>query len=147
MWRSVVVGRDSIESLVRGAHRRLDALFAELLDACARGADLDPVHESFARLREALEAHLAQEDRLYYPALRALRPAHRRDLLGFAQAHDAFRIRLAELEAALRETPPVELQVAIGETAREFAQHEHGEERLLRRIDDELRAGEDAPGS
>jgi hypothetical protein len=130
----------TIESLVRREHRRVDALFAETLDAIGEGEGRQAVRESFARLRETLEDHLEQEDRLYYPALRALRPTHRDALLGFAEAHVGFRARLAELDRALVAETLAAVQGLLGGIAQEFAQHESGEERLLREIDAEVRA-------
>jgi len=65
------------EHAVAEQHRRLDAMFAEALAAMRESAAADAIGEAFGRLRDALEAHLAQEDRLYYPSLCALRPVHR----------------------------------------------------------------------
>lgn len=123
-----------IEQLVSGEHRRLDALFAELQDAVAEGEGA-VVASLFAQLREALEDHLAREDRLYYPALRVLQPDHRHALHEFAIAHDAFRAELTAIASALDGAPAADLPARIGAIARRFAAHESGEESLLRRID------------
>ncbi|HYB12638.1 MAG TPA: hemerythrin domain-containing protein, partial [Myxococcota bacterium] len=92
---------ESLEGLVAAEHRRLDALFGEILSHLRKGGESSAAQDAFARLRNQLEAHLAREDRLYYPALRALRPAHREPLAVIAAAHDTFRSRLAEIEASL----------------------------------------------
>jgi hypothetical protein len=91
-----------------------------------------------------LEAHLGHEDRLYYPALRALRPAERDALWSFATAHEAFRARLRAIAAALAQGPLDAAWRLLERTARELALHERQEEILLRRIDADLCAEEGA---
>jgi len=129
--------RPGIDQLVSREHRRLDAMFAELQGAMSEGKSA-AAGGIFAQLREAMEDHLAREDRLYYPALRALRPDHRRSLHEFATAHDAFRAELAALASAFDGAPMAELQPRIEAIADRFAAHEAGEESLLRRIDAEI---------
>ena len=124
---------------VRGDHARLDDLFAELRDAIADGVGAATVADLFERLRASLEVHLAQEDRVYYPGLRDLRPEHRRMLDAFSAAHDEFRSELAAIAAALGDAIATELERRIDTMARRFVMHESAEELLLQRIDDELR--------
>jgi hypothetical protein len=131
---------DTIGRVVGREHRRLDALFAEVLDALGERQERGLLRSSFARLREAIETHLAQEDQLYYPALRALQPAHRTTLRGFAEAHDGFRFQLAALEAALADAELAEVERRLGVVAADFARHESGEETLLNQIDAEVLA-------
>lgn len=125
--------RGGIEQRIGREHRRLDAMFAELQDAIVEGEGA--VADIFSQLREALEDHLAQEDRVYYPALRALRPEHRRSLEHFTLAHDVFRAEFAVIAGALEESPTEELKARIDAIAESFAAHESGEEALLRQID------------
>jgi len=60
---------ESAERSIAEQHRRLDSMFEELLAAMREGDEAGVVGDAFARLREALEAHVDHEDRLYYPAL------------------------------------------------------------------------------
>jgi hypothetical protein len=128
---------------VRVDHVRLDDLFAELRDALADGAGAPEVGELFARLRRTLELHLVQEDRVYYPSLRGLRPEHRRMLDAFCAAHDEFRAELGDMATALAGAAAADLERRVDAMARRFVMHESAEELLLERIDAELRG---APG-
>ncbi len=133
---------DSIDELVGREHRFLDELFAELQETLARESEPSVAQGVLTRLREALERHLLQEERLYYSALRALAPAHRGALLHFADAHATFRTRLAALENGLLDAAPEQTRSLVTSIARDFARHEAGEEELLREIDREIHAGE-----
>jgi hemerythrin HHE cation binding domain-containing protein len=132
--------RESIGRLVAAEHSRLESLFAETLGNLREGAEGTRVDDAFARLRDQLEAHLAREDHLYYPALRALRPAHREPLAAIAAAHDAFRSRLAQIEASLARGAPDSALRELESLASLFAAHEVAEERMLHQIDQEIRA-------
>ena len=129
---------ESLEQAVAEQHRRLDAMFGEALEALRENAAPETVRETFERLRETLETHLAQEDRLYYPSLGALRPVHRAVLDGLVAAHDGFRSRLAEIDARLGRQELGEAERALGAFCKVFAAHEASEEQLLRRIDSEV---------
>jgi hemerythrin len=129
---------DSVGDAVAEQHRRLDAMFGEALAALRESAAPDAIRESFERLRGALETHLAQEDRLYYPSLGALRPVHRAVLDGLVAAHDGFRSRLEEIDARLGRQDLGEAERALGAFCNVFAAHEASEEQLLRKIDAEV---------
>ena len=129
---------DSIEHAVAEQHRRLDAMFEETLAAMREGAASDAIRETFERLREALETHLAQEDQLYYPSLGALRPVHRTVLDSLVAAHDGFRSRLDAIDARLTHQDLVAAERELGAFCSAFAVHEASEERLLRGIDAEV---------
>ncbi len=153
---------DSIDALIRREHGVLDELFSELMDkltdTLAQNAEPGPAQRALARLRETLERHLLQEERLYYAALRSLAPAHHRALQGFEEAHAQFRTQLAALGDEMRGTPTKTTKTAkpdetaettkTAETARalldsitrDFTRHEADEEALLGEIDRELRA-------
>lgn len=126
---------------VRDDHSRLDELFSQLREAIADGVGTATVADLFTRLRTSLEVHLAQEDRVYYPGLRDLRPEHRRMLDAFSAAHDEFRGELAEIAEAIGDAFATEAERRIEALARHFEMHESAEELLLQRIDDELREG------
>ncbi|MCX5738952.1 MAG: hemerythrin domain-containing protein [Proteobacteria bacterium] len=130
----------SIERSIAEQHRRFDSMFKEILAALREGEPPEAIRDAFAQLREALESHIDQEDRLYYPSLRALRPADRSVLDGLAVAHDAFRTRLGEIDARLGARDLGDAERAIRAFGEAFAAHEATEERLLARIDAELAA-------
>jgi hypothetical protein len=130
--------RSEIVQRVRDDHLRLDDLFAELRDAIEDGAAAPEVAELFARLRASLELHLAQEDRVYYPGLRGLRPGHRRLLEAFCSAHDEFRDELAAIATVLGAAAAADLERRVDVLARRFVMHESAEELLLERLDAEL---------
>jgi len=156
---------DSIDALIRREHGVLDELFSELMDKLtdmlAQNAKPGPAQRALARLRETLERHLLQEERLYYAALRSLAPAHHRALQGFEEAHAQFRTQLAalgdEMQRTSTKTTKTTKTAKTGETAkttetaetarallesitRDFTRHEADEEALLGEIDRELRA-------
>ena len=131
--------RESIRELVAAEHSRLESLFAEVFGSLRKGGEGAAVQDAFAQLRDQLEAHLAREDRLYYPVLSALRPAQREPLAAIAAAHDAFRSQLAQIESSLTRG---ELATALGgleSLASLFAAHEVAEEQMLNQIDEEIR--------
>lgn len=128
----------SFEERVAIEHRLLEAIFAEVSAALDDGEPLPAVRDAFARLREALEAHVDQEDRLYYPAVRALRPVHRNVIGGLVGAHELFRSQLGEIDDALARGAIAEAGRALTAFIEAFGEHEAAEERLLRAIDAEL---------
>ncbi|MCL4685069.1 hemerythrin domain-containing protein [Myxococcota bacterium] len=150
---------DSIDALIRREHGVLDELFSELMDkltdTLAQNAAPGPAQRALARLRETLERHLLQEERLYYTALRSLAPAHHRALQGFEEAHAQFRTQLAALGDEMQRPPaktgettkttetaktPETARALLDSITRDFARHEADEEALLGEIDRELRA-------
>jgi hypothetical protein len=93
---------------------------------------------AFGRLQEELEAHFEQEDRLYYPAIRALRPDRAEAVDRVGMAHKQFirrfgliveQIRAGKLDAAER---------SFEEFAEAFIFHEIREEDLIRSLEREL---------
>ena len=135
----VSVTRESI-GLVTAEHSRLESLFAEVLRNLREGAESPAVSDGFAQLRDQLEAHLAREDRLYYPALRALRPAHREPVAAITAAHDTFRSRLAQIGASLARGAQDTALRELESLASLFAAHEVAEEHMLHQIDQEILA-------
>ncbi len=131
--------RESIEHLVAAEHGDLECVFAETLRQLRQGAKGSLLLDAFARLRDQLEAHLAREERLYYPAMRALRPAHRGFLAGIIAAHGTLRQRLAEIEASLPGSGADAAVLAVESLASLFAAHEVAEEQLIHEIDREIR--------
>ena len=133
-------GVGSLEQRVHAEHKKLAHLLERTRAGLGRGGDAEEAAEAFARLRDELEAHLAQEEQLYYPPIWALRPEYKSALLEFISVHDKFRSLLDGIEDHLGHGRSQAATAALNTLAREFADHERGEERLLRRVTDTLSA-------
>ncbi|MCP5055121.1 MAG: hemerythrin domain-containing protein [bacterium] len=127
--------RDSIVA----AHRSLDGLFESTRRSLEEGLGA-PAIDAFCRLREALEAHFEQEDRLYYPPIAALRPEARRSVEEFAAAHHVFRKKFGEIGGLLERNCLDEAGRVFGAFARMFAIHEAAEEKLVAELDRDVLA-------
>lgn len=134
-------GEETYESLLVSQHRRLEAMFAEVAGALRDGEPIAAVRATFATVRESLEAHVDQEDRLYYPALRALRPEHRVAIARLVEDHVEFRGQLAAIAQILGAERRDQTIEAVAAFVRSFAAHEAAEEKLLQAVDAELAAG------
>ncbi len=132
--------REAIHRLVTAEHNDLECVFAETLGQLRQGAEGTALRVAFARLRNQLETHLAREDKLYYPAMHALRPALRGSLATMIAAHDTFRQRLGEIEASLVGGAPDAAVRGVEALGSLFAAHEFAEEQMLHEIDREIRA-------
>ncbi len=106
--------------------------------AAFRDGDEAEAAVAFGRIREELEAHFEKEDRLYYPAIRALRPdrAEAVDRVGKAHAQfiRRFDLIVAQLQAGKRE----EARRSFEEFAEAFIFHEIREEDLIRSLEKEF---------
>ena len=80
--------------VISAQHRQLDDFYLRVASA-VHGDQPDAARAAFARFADALEAHLALEDGLYFPALRGLRPALGRDLEALCDEHQQLREGLA----------------------------------------------------
>jgi hypothetical protein len=77
-------------------HRLLEDSFHRVSDAFA-GASLTETRASFLQLRAALEAHIALEDRAFFPTLYGLKPALTGELELLSRDHEQFRLDLEHL--------------------------------------------------
>ncbi len=123
-------GGPSMRDSIAAAHRSLEGFFENTRRSLEEGLDA-PAIDAFCRLREALESHFEQEDRLYFPPIAALRPEARTAVRGFAAAHDAFRAKLGEIGALIEKGCLDDASRAFGEFAEKFSIHEAAEEKLL----------------
>ncbi len=125
--------QESFESRVVEEHRQLGPLFAGVAEALESGTS-QSVREAIGHLRSVLEAHLAQEDQIYYPALSRLYPWTGASLARFSEFHRRF---LDEFEAWQR-TVENEASTSASEEFRSFrenfARHEVHEEEFLRQV-------------
>jgi hemerythrin len=132
--------KSSVSEVLSSEHRGLASLYAEVGAAlchtcCAAGA-----REAFAQLCDELETHFGREEKLYYPAIWALRPERKTLLMGFVRAHEVFRTRLGEIAARLQRDLLEEAAEALDELVPFLAGHQLEEEELLLSLDQELAA-------
>lgn len=128
----------SVEREVLAEHRRLDALFVEVQTAFQQPVVSEAAQEAFKELGEALDTHFDQEDRLYYPAIWALRPDLKPQLHAFREEHAEFRHELETIEGLLARGEFEEACRAIEALSGKFGRHEVSEEATLRSLDREL---------
>ncbi len=121
-------------------HKRLRSLLGETRDALARRDGSSAARECVNELRAALEAHLEQEESLYYPTIWALRPSLKRPLMSLVSSHPGFRSRLDALAEALEVEDLERARAQFEELADSFDEHERAEEEMLRSLDEEISA-------
>jgi predicted metal-dependent HD superfamily phosphohydrolase len=121
--------RDAASVDILEQHRRLDALLRDVREALRVRDAGRSAREAFTLLREALETHFEQEDRLYHPAIWSL---------ACLRAHEEFRSMLRDV-AGLLESGAVEQAAHTFDLLVEgFARHEAAEEGVLAEIEHEL---------
>ena len=106
--------------------------------AAFRDGDEAEAAAAFARLREELEAHFEQEDRLYYPAIRALRPDRAEAVNRVGKAHAQFVRRFELIVEQIQAGKLDEAERFFEEFAEAFIFHEIREEDLIRSLEREL---------
>jgi len=116
--------------VISSQHRQLDDFYVRLA-AALDAREAPAAQAAFRRFSDALEAHLALEDGLYFPALRGLRPTLEPDLEALSDEHHALRERLVGL-ARLVEAGHCEACLRpLEQLAGDLAEHEGREEGLL----------------
>jgi hypothetical protein len=114
-------------------HSRLSALFEEtravLLAGGERGGQV--ARAALARLAEAVEIHLVQEESLYYPTIWALRPEFKSSLQGLIESHPTLRILLASVSEALDAETLEDVRQCYDRFVDSYSQHQKAEEQLL----------------
>jgi hypothetical protein len=106
--------------------------------AAFRDGDEAEAAVAFGRIREELEAHFEKEDRLYYPAIRALRPDRAEAVDRVGKAHAQFIRRFDLIVAQLRAGKREEARRSFEEFAEAFIYHEIREEDLIRSLEKEF---------
>ncbi len=112
-------------------------MFEETRAAFRDGDEAEAV-VAFGRLREELETHFDKEDRLYYPAIRALRPDRAEAVNRVERAHAQFIRRFELIVAQIQEGKLDEAERSFEEFAEAFIFHEIREEDLIRSLEREL---------
>ena len=115
---------------ISAQHRQLDDFYLRVA-AALDGGEAESARAAFARFCDALEAHLALEDGLYFPALRSLRPALERDLDPLEGEPQQLRERLAQVARSLESDDCPRCARLLEQLAGDLAEHEGREEGLL----------------
>jgi hypothetical protein len=116
--------------VISSQHRQLDDFFVRLAAALDAG-EAPAAEAAFRRFSDALEAHLALEDGLYFPALRGLRPALAPDLEALSDEHQALRESLVGLAQLVEAGRCKACLRPLEQLAGDLAEHEGREEGLL----------------
>lgn len=112
---------------IRPEHHRLRLIFDEVQLSLTEAEGSIACRE----LREALEAHFAQEEALYYPTLWKLQPEFRGKLNSLIAAHGDLLAQLDLVGELLEQGELDRACEGFGELRQRFASHEQAEESLL----------------
>jgi len=127
----------SVRRQMMADHAEIAAAFEDVL-AAFRSGDRTVAAEAFTRFEHRLLAHLALEDELLLPALRAVDPV---EAAGLAEDHRQIRAQLTELGVG------VDLHLtratAVTRFVEELRAHAHREDALLYRWADQALAAID----
>jgi len=116
---------------ISSQHRQLDLFYGMLEEALERGS-LQGARVAFVRFRDALDAHITLEDKVFFPALHGLLPPELgAQLTGLVREHEAMRRVLDELQDLLAEGAVESCVRELDAFAEQIADHERREERLL----------------
>lgn len=118
----------------RAEHGYLQALLEETRRALQPSTNPEQARSALAHLIEALTKHLDQEEKIYFPPLRALRPEHKAALRNFQLTHEHLRNQMQEVENRFRSDALVEAADAFEQLSASFNAHEQEEEKLFRAL-------------
>jgi hypothetical protein len=114
---------------ISSQHRQLDA-FHEMVARAIEGGDPSAVLAAFMRFRDALEAHFAMEDEVFFPALHGLRPELEGELTALIQEHRGYRAQLERVQAHFDGEQIAEGGRVLEAMVEALIAHETREERL-----------------
>ena len=121
---------DDMHSQIQSAHAELDGFFESTREALA-GPE---ARMACRQLREALETHFAQEESLYFPTLRKLRPDVEKSLGRIIASHAGFLEKLDVIAGFIDAGAKADALADFEALQRQFALHEAGEKETLRSI-------------
>lgn len=117
---------------ISSQHRQLDVFFEMVMSALGRSS-LHGARVAYLRFRDALEAHITLEDKVFFPALSGLDPTLRHELTDLVHEHKDLRATLDELHDRLAKGDGARFQEGFERLAERFRDHEQREERILAR--------------
>ena len=121
------------ERRISSQHKQLGDLFDRIL-ACVDGGGPRMALGEFLLFSTALEAHMAVEEDIYFPALHGLRNDVGEVLAGLVAEHMRIRGELPKVKKRLNGVSEARARQALDELANLVDRHEKQEEDLLARI-------------
>lgn len=112
-------------------HQQLNEFFTHVMSALKSGS-LQATRAWFIRFRDALEAHLSLEDKVFFPAFRGLRPELAEALTGLFDEHERFRVWLDQLHDLLAVGSAEAFATQFDDLAVRLSEHERREEEILK---------------
>jgi hypothetical protein len=111
-------------------HEQLNTFFEMVVSALERGS-LASARLSFVRFCDALEAHIGLEDRVFFPALRGLRPDLTEQLTRLVEEHTRIRLELDQLRDLLAAGSAETFGKRFARLGALLSEHERCEDELL----------------
>jgi len=121
------------ERRISSQHKQLGDLFDRVLASVEGGGPRMALND-FLLFLTALEAHMAVEEDIYFPALHGLRNDVGEELLELVEEHVRIRGELAKVQEHLNSASEMDARQALGDLASLVDRHEKQEEDLLARI-------------
>jgi len=123
----------SEERRISSQHTQLNDLYQGVASSLERSG-VHTARVAFTRFADALEAHLALEDDLYFPALHGLRPDLGGQLTLLVREHRALRLLTTELHALFEAGERDTASDRLADLAEHIRSHEAKEEALISQI-------------
>ncbi|MCP4038956.1 MAG: hemerythrin domain-containing protein [bacterium] len=127
-----------MKSRLIGEHRRIESLIEALERGFASCEPCAQLWESFGQFCEELQAHIEREDRLYFPAITALRPDLKAPLEELTAVHVSLSDQLRRIGDHLGHDDEQGAADVFRSLSQAFHTHEDAEEQILAGLDAEL---------
>ncbi len=124
-------GEETLRERVAREHVHLGTLFDDVGRTLEERRPIGEFREAFYVLANELETHFDQEDRLYYPAIRGLRPEFESQLLNLTERHTWFRDQLRRISDHLLHDDIEGAGSVFRSVVHAFDGHERTEDDLL----------------
>lgn len=111
-------------------HSELDLLVEALLEALD-GGDTAAARAAAEALEGGLDAHVREEERVYFPLVERLAPEHAGEIRHACRTHEELRLVVGSIRARLDRDDRPGAQRALEELLDLFRRHEHAEARLI----------------
>lgn len=121
---------------IAAQHQHMHEILEDFERALA-DRSLERLRELYGRYRDALEAHFALEDEVFFPAIHGLQPEQEAELDALSRDHEGFLTDLAGLAERLAVDRLDVFEEAFRQLVRELDRHEQREEVVARSLPDE----------
>ncbi len=123
----------SEEQRISSQHRRLNALCREVYARIEKDGPSLAI-DDFLLFVTALDAHMAVEEDIFFPALHGLRADAGGELTRFVEVHVELRRAADEVRLLLKAGDQAQAHLALDSLASHISKHEQAEEDLISRI-------------